>query len=724
MEDVRYFNSKRLIIRIIIFLLFYVIFFMYMRRIVEGYQSLNIFAHSLMFLIYVLASYKIKWGLYLFIFLIPLLNSRLLLGTIRPRMIIVFLFFGLFLGFLINNSGKSLSSLFLKHTPAIVFDPGIYRAMLVFIIILFISCSVTILRYSNFFPFITNNYYNLAINVNGVRSTGSILWTIRFFFNYFIGFLFFILIFNVIDKIRDIINSLISLILATTISAAGIIYQYFFNPYLGNVRHWVISGRFNSTFTDPNALGGYVILLFPVYVGMLIYFKGLRSRILVFISFLSYLVLLFLSGSRSAFAGIVLSITIFAVIFIIRVFRHIKGRWVFYSKWLRAFLILILAIIILILAVFSFFVINNPETPVMEISLVRRTAETFETGIKYTKAYGLVEGLKSISNFRYIFWGQAVEMFKDYPLTGVGQGSYILQLPNYLIMNRAGFDQVDYTGNYYLQLLSELGLPGIIIMLFIIYLLISRVIRYFKVKKQLRGFEKKDWLLAALLISFISMLAGQVFGPHTNFDEVQLSLWLIIGLMIAYVKVEQAWFIDKRRPLRTCSTIRFDIYGRISLAIILMIFASSFIISSVTSLSINAGQNLYDIKGNYKGWENSYGFYKEEIINDEVFRWTGIDASEAVEKKGSKMIIPMKDAIPVEPGEPVSVNVFVDNLAVKKVTLEHNKWTDVQIDIPDFTKERFTLTLVFSRSWVPKEYGLSADTRDLGIRVGKYSFID
>jgi len=84
----------------------------------------------------------------------------------------------------------------------------------------------------------------------------------------------------------------------------------------------------------------------------------------------------------------------------------------------------------------------------------------------------------------------------------------------------------------------------------------------------------------------------------------------------------------------------------------------------------------------------------------------------------------MKDTIPIEPEKPLSVKIFVDNLLVKKVNIEHDKWTDVQIDIPDFTKDKITLTLTFSRSWTPKEIGLNPDTRELGIRVGEYRFID
>jgi len=550
------------------------------------------------------------------------------------------------------------------------------------------------------------------------------IWTVRFFYNYFIGFLFFILIFNVVDRVEDILNSIISLISATIISAGVIIYQYYFNPYLGTISHWVNAGRFNATFTDPNALGAYTILLFPIYIGLVIYFKKWYLKLLILVSFSLFLMLLFFSGSRSAFIGIILAVIIFFVIFAIRGFRYIRKRVKFYSGRKKIILILVPLIVFMCLAFFPFYLINNPDSYILKTSLVNRTIETLKTGIDYNRNYGIIEGLKSISNYRYIFWGQAVEMFKDYPLTGVGQGSYILQLPNYLIINQTGFSQIDYSGNYYLQVLSELGLPGIVVILFILYLLINKVFNYFRVRKHLKEFENSDWLLVALFISFISMMVGQIFGPHTNFDEVQLTFWLIIGLMIAYIKLKQIEFKKKFKPLYIHRRLKFGLGEKISLTVIVLIFTFSLVISSVTTLSINVSQNLYNIGGNYVGWENNYGFYKVETIDGETFRWTGIDASEVVEKNGNKMIIPMKDAIPVEPDKPLSAKIFVDNLLIKKVELEYNKWTDVQIDIPDFARDRFTLTLTFSRSWSPKEIGLNPDTRELGVRVGEYRFIN
>jgi len=635
---------KYLARRITVFLIFYISFFFYMRLIVGENTQLMIFANSLLFIIYLLSLYRIKYGLLLFIFFIPLLNSQEVPFVDRPGYIIVFLFFGLFLGFLVDNAGRPLKSLFLKVRSQTLYDPRITKALYIFTIILLISCAITIFRYSNFFPFITNNYYDLTIDLNRTGSTGAMIWTIRYFINYFMGFLFFILIFNVIENIKDIINCVISLIAATMISAGVIIYQYYFDPYFATFTAWVKAGRFNATFSDPNALGAYTVLLFPIFLGLLIYFKKWYIRLLILILFVIFFMELLFSGSRSAIIGVSISLLIFIIIFIVKGIKILKRNFKSYSKIKKIIIIISISVVLILIIAFIVFLFNIPDSFVTNISAIDRMVATIRTGISYTQSHGIYGGFRSISNFRYIFWGQAVEMFKDYPLTGVGHGSYIFQIPNYLEINETGFDQVDYSGSFYLQILSELGIPGILIYLFIIFLFISIVLRYFIWKKPKKP-GRSEWLLVALFTSFIAMLAAQTFGPHTNFDEVMIAFWLIIGLMLSYVKIIQIKFRKYDKPLEIRSKIRFGIVERIALAVILIIFSVSFIISSLTSLSINVNQNLYDRDGAYIGWENKYGIYKEEMVEGETIRWTGIDASWVIDKQGSKMIIPMKMSI-------------------------------------------------------------------------------
>lgn len=718
----------------IIFLLFYAAFFLYLKLIVGTNVQLMYYVNSIILILFLLTSYKVKFGLYLFIFLMPLLNSSANFMIDRPRYIVVFMFFGLFLGFIVNKAGTHMQNYPNNGDDRFIFDRTVMKLMIAFSAVLVISCAITIFRYGNLYPLITNDYHDLAINVNNVRSTNSMIWTLRFFFNYMIGFLFFLLIINTLKNIREILGGLIAIIAATMVSVGVVLYQYFIDPYMGNAEHWVDSGRFNATFVDPNALGAYTIILFPVFIGMIMYFKRWYVKTLLIVSFLLFLLLILFSGSRSAFIGILLATGIFIVIFIIRGINKLRGKSVKWSKrkrFLVPFVIIIL-IVCLLLALVYLFVFQ--EELLSNFGLIDRTIKTFKTGIYYFSKYGLAEGLKSISNFRYVFWGQAVEMARDYPIAGVGQGAYILQLPNYLLAGSTGFRQVDYSGNYYLQILSEQGIVGLIIIISLFFVLIKRVLSYFIKKKKAghtagyeksvwKGIEKEDWILAGLFISFISMLVGQIFGPHTNFNEIQLTFWLIVGLMISYVIFRKK---DKARlaPITIVDKMRFTLREKISLSIVLFIFFSIFMVSSVTTLSLNVNQNLYNTKGDYVGWQNYYGIYDEEVSEEGPYSWIAPDASLVLEKKGDKIVIPLKDAYPEVREEKLGVKIFIDNLLVEKTYLDYNEWENIEINIPSIARSYLTLTIVFERGWSPKGLGINNDTREFGGQIGKIYFID
>jgi len=725
--------ARSYIKNIFLFLILFTIFFVQQKRAVYDSLAVLIFVNTLVLIIFIVSVYKIKYGLYLFIFFIPLLNSLTIILAIRSIPILLFLFFSLCLGFVINYARNNFGKKWYEVKPAVFFDSEITKPVLVFIIIFTISCLITIFRYSNFYPFITNNYYDLKVNVNGVGSTGSIYWTIRFFFNYIIGFGLLFIIFNIINKVKDIIIALVILVSSTLVSSGVFFYQYFFNPYFGSFKHWVNSGRFNATFTDPNSLGAYAILLFPIFMVLIICFKKWYAKLLLCVSFIPFLMITLFSGSRSALVGICLALLIFLVLGIAKILKKIEH----FPK--RKKLIVLIAVLILCVVIaaslFSFIKLDSKiKSVVLETSQVERSVATFKTAVHYYKSAGFIESLKSISNYRYIFWGQAVEMTKDYPLTGVGQGSYILELPNYLVKNRTGYLTdgklgVDYAGNYYLQVLSELGLPGFILILFIFYLIIKKVFIYFRKRSYMGKSSVDDWILVGLFISFITFLLAQFFGPHTNFTEIQFTFWLVIGLMLTYIKIkdldagDKSYILEDNKIAKKEIKIKFDLAGKISLAVIIVIFTTSFFVSSATTLSINVQQNLYDKKQNFKGWENKYGFYNEEVLEGKKIRWIGIDASEVMDKDGSVMIIPMRDGNPAGHKIPTFVRIYVDNILVKVVMLRRGLWYDVKFNIPDVARDKFTLTISVSRSWIPKKLGINNDTRELGIMVGEIKFL-
>lgn len=734
---------------VLFFLTLFTIFFLYQRRTIYDNLAILVFVNTLILIIFIVSVYKIKYGLYLFIFFIPLFNSLTTILGIRPISILLFLFFSFCLGFIVNYAGKTYEKNWNEIKPGIVFDSEIAKLILIFIIIFTVSCLITIFRYSNFYPFITNNYYNLKVNLDGVGSTSSIYWTIRFFFNYIIGFGLLLIIFNIIDKAKDIIIALVILVSSTLISSGVVFYQYFFNPYFGSFRYWVDSGRFNATFTDPNTLGAYTILLFPIFVVLIIYFRRWYVKLLLCVSFIPFLAMTFFSGSRSALVGICLALLIFLVLGIIKIAKKVK-HFPKHKKIIVLIITLILCVVI-IFSCFSFLKLDSKiKSIILGTGLIERSMATFEAALHYYKSDGFIESLKSISNYRYIFWGQAIEMAKDYPLSGVGLGSYIIELPNYLFKNGTNFSQVDYTGNYYLQILSELGLPGLILVLFIFYLIIKKVFVYFRKQKYIGKSSVDTWLLIGLFVSFMTMILAQIFGPHTNFTEIQFTFWLIIGLMLTYIKIKDLevcrrnYILEdnkigkskinniiktksinkldnkvedgKLKTLYISNKVRFSLKERISLIIIVVIFTTSFFVSSVTTLSINVQQSLY-------GSENKYGFYHEEVLEGKKLRWASIDASEVIDKDGSIMIIPIQDGSPIVHKIPTFVRIYIDNILVKVVMLERGLWHDVKLNIPNVTRDKFTLTISVSRSWVPKELSINNDTRELGVMVGKIRFL-
>ena len=119
----------------LVFTGFYLIFYYYHQTVVYDRLYLLIAVQSAIFGIYLLSAYRAKWGLYFFIFLLPLLNSVTTIIGIRRVTIIFYLFAGLFLGYLVNqlSSGKSIS-----------YDIELSRPVLIFIMILVISTAVTI----------------------------------------------------------------------------------------------------------------------------------------------------------------------------------------------------------------------------------------------------------------------------------------------------------------------------------------------------------------------------------------------------------------------------------------------------------------------------------------------------------------------------------------------------------------------------------------------------
>ena len=95
-----------------------------------------------------------------------------------------------------------------------------------------------------------------------------------------------------------------------------------------------------------------------------------------------------------------------------------------------------------------------------------------------------------------------------------------------------------------------------------------------------------------------------------------------------------------------------------------------------------------------------------------------------LQKEGEKLVVPVKDSDPSGHLLPLFIRFYINNTLVKVVKINDKKWHDIEIDLSNYPGEKFTFTMACSRSWVPKERGLSNDTRELGVMTGEFIFLE
>ena len=74
-----------------------------------------------------------------------------------------------------------------------------------------------------------------------------------------------------------------------------------------------------------------------------------------------------------------------------------------------------------------------------------------------------------LSDTRPVFWKNTLSLVRDFPVLGIGLGSYMYVFPMYRTFPEK-FGILEYAHNDYLQFIAEMGMPGVIcIILFFIW---------------------------------------------------------------------------------------------------------------------------------------------------------------------------------------------------------------------------------------------------------------
>ena len=383
--------------------------------------------------VFILTAISVDRGTLFFIFSFPLINSLPYFFGIfehiphAPTALVLFLFY--FFGWIVHNI-SSKSDLYFNHP--------IFKPIILFSVMIFLSGIITFLRYANFFPFLADSIYEIITNVHGVTAGGAIMSSLFFALNYVSGFAFFFILLNTIKSIKYIRKVVIVLLISTALSLGVGFYQEFIDPGFGNTPLRVNQSIINSTFKDPLSFGAYLSAVIALVLSAVFAFKGV-FRILSFLVFLSALFILPRTGSKSGFVGMAISLLFFLIFFSLMVFNRAKLRAISLKK-------------IVVFSTLSLFV----AAIIFSALFLSRESESFKrlTVLNYQQG-----GLRETIKVRYDQWLMAAYMLKDYPLTGVGIGAYIIELPNYWQIHKGSLREwTDSAENYFLQVGSELGL--------------------------------------------------------------------------------------------------------------------------------------------------------------------------------------------------------------------------------------------------------------------------
>lgn len=287
-------------------------------------------------------------------------------------------------------------------------------------------------------------------------------------------------------------NAIIGLTLGLLINGILSVIQYtygFTEAYPNFHPFWNLEGRVAGLFTDPNSFGVSALLCFPL---ILISFKqsshlsAWRLPLLIFL-FLSAL----LSGSRTFLVGGFLTAAIYCAL------HFASGR-----NFSIQSLIKLTGILAIILLTFIGVILLAPHYAPQSIV---RTLNTF-----------LLPSWDGgfIGKFRLL--QVALAMWFDFPVFGIGFGSFQLEFLSYVSKLALPFGAwQDNANNFYAQLAAEKGLWGLTLF-FLTFLLFRR-------REEL---SQQAFMAQAGTIAFLFTL---LLGPHLNFPEVSIIFALLIS---------------------------------------------------------------------------------------------------------------------------------------------------------------------------------------------------
>lgn len=314
------------------------------------------------------------------------------------------------------------------------------------------------------------------------------------FYNYYhlMGryILLYYLVINNINSLPQVQRLVWSVMVSALLVACYGFYQYVHGVDISNFQ-WVdgeqfpdLKVRIFSTLQNPNLLAGFLVVVMSLAVGQGLYDERIADKILMFMLVTVLGICLVLTYSRGAWLSIVV------VAAICGRFYNRKVLWLF-----------------VIIPVVAFFCHDAVMERIMSIFNPTDTSSTL----------------------RIALWESTIAMILDNPLFGIGWGAYWLVYPEYDFFLNNPAARIVHAHNMYLHIAAEIGIPGLLVFLAVIYGHTKKAIDILR--------QTNNRWVAGLMLGIMSAVLGLAVNGFTDYImfNVQLSMlfWLLNAVIIA-----------------------------------------------------------------------------------------------------------------------------------------------------------------------------------------------
>jgi O-Antigen ligase len=372
-----------------------------------------------------------------------------------PAALVLFLFFGL---------GRIGGWAFGTPRPAeeeggddrAKLDPamGLERPLMLWAAVVVVSALITAARYANFFPVLSPGIYEWTVNRAGGRAGGAIMSVVLSALNHLTGIAFFLCAAPLLREEKFRRRALAALGGATLAALLFGLFQRLGHTALGNDRAGAALGLINGTFKDFLSFGTFLSLVVPLFAAVFLTAKKGALKIVAAGVVLLSLGIIAFTGSKSGIIALAVTSTIFAAVATgVRL-----GRRRFVS----------VAAAFLALAVLGGALVLSPRS-----GIGKRFAETGQYAVLRVKE----------------MWAPAVRMMRAFPLSGIGEGGYIIEASNYSEFFAKRMAEAESAENLFIQVGAETGLVGLAALL---WLAGAIAVRAWKGRRIVRGAGAKE----------------------------------------------------------------------------------------------------------------------------------------------------------------------------------------------------------------------------------------